>query len=65
MGQGSWEEMVRNAVGDNTFLKEQLVEQLAMFNEVTEAVRWAELYQLSDDVIPAVVKEARHGVSVK
>ena len=39
--------------------KFQLVEQLALFNEVTEAVRWADIYQLSDDVIPSVVKEAR------
>ena len=59
MGQGSWEEMIRNAVGENNFLKEQLVEQLALFSEVTEAVRWAEIYQLSDDVLPSVVKEAR------
>ena len=59
MGQGSWEEMIRNAVGENNFLKEQLVEQLALFSEVTEAVRWAVIYQLSDDVLPLVVKEAR------
>ena len=39
--------------------KFQLVEQLALFSEVTEAVRWADIYQLSDDVIPSVVKEAR------
>ena len=39
--------------------KFQLVEQLALFNDVTEAVRWADIYQLSDDVIQSVVKEAR------
>ena len=39
--------------------KFQLVEQLALFSEVTEAVRWADIYQQSDDVIPSVVKEAR------
>ena len=59
MGQGSWEEMIRNAVGENSFLKEQLVEQLALFSEVPEAVRWAEIYQLTDDVVPPIVKEAR------
>ena len=39
--------------------KFQLVEQLALFSEITEVVRWADIYQLSDDVIPSVVKEAR------
>ena len=39
--------------------KFQLVEQLALFSNVTEAVRWADIYQLSDDVIQSVVKETR------
>ena len=59
MGQGSWEEMITNAVGENRYLQEQLVEQLALFNEVGEAVRWAGIYQLNDDAIPTAVKAAR------
>ena len=59
MGQGSWEEMITAAVGDNRFLQEQLVEQLALFNEVGEAARWAGIYDLCDDVIPAAVKTAK------
>ena len=39
--------------------KFQLVEQLALFSEMTQVVRWADIYQLSDDVIPSLVKEAR------
>ena len=39
--------------------KFQLVEQLALFREVTDALRWADIYQLSDIVIPLVMKEAR------
>lgn len=59
MGAGSWEEMVRGAVGDNDYLREQLVEQLALFNEVVEAAKWANAYNLSDSVIPEVVRSAR------
>ena len=39
--------------------KFHLVEQLALFSNVTEAVRWADIYQLSDDVIQSVVKKTR------
>lgn len=59
MGAGSWEEMVRNAVGDNDVMKTQLVEQLALYNEVTEAAKWASVYNLDDSVIPEAVRHAR------
>ncbi|WAR30235.1 MUT7-like protein [Mya arenaria] len=59
MGSGSWEEMIEGAVGENNYMKEQLVEQLALFSEVVEAVKWANYYQLDDSVIPEVVKVAR------
>ncbi|XP_060579875.1 exonuclease mut-7 homolog [Ruditapes philippinarum] len=59
MGAGSWEEMVRGAVGDNDFMKEQLVEQLALYNELEEAAKWASVYNLSDSVIPEAVCSVR------
>lgn len=65
MGQGSWEEMIRNAVGESKYLQEQLVEQLALFNEVTEATKWAEVFQLGDNVIPAPVKAARDTTEIR
>ncbi|XP_053380810.1 exonuclease mut-7 homolog isoform X2 [Mercenaria mercenaria] len=59
MGAGSWEEMVRGAVGDNDYMKEQLIEQLALYNEVMEAAKWANVYKLDDSVIPETVRNAR------
>ncbi|CAC5357048.1 unnamed protein product [Mytilus coruscus] len=59
MGTGSWEELVENAVGDNDYLKEQLVEQLMCYNELTEAVKWAKQFKLSDESIPEVVAVKR------
>ncbi|XP_071157075.1 exonuclease mut-7 homolog isoform X1 [Mytilus edulis] len=59
MGTGSWEELVENAVSDNDYLKEQLVEQLMCYNELTEAVKWARNFQLSDECIPEVVAVKR------
>ena len=59
MGSGSWDEMVHNAVGGNPYLQEQLVEQLVLFNEVREAGKWANIFNLSDDVIPEAARESR------
>lgn len=49
----------QNAVSDNDYLKEQLVEQLMCYNELTEAVKWARNFQLSDECIPEVVAVKR------
>ncbi|XP_021375991.1 exonuclease mut-7 homolog isoform X2 [Mizuhopecten yessoensis] len=59
MGAGSWEEMVQSAVGDSTFLKEQLIEQLMCYNETVAAAKWADHYQLSDESIPPPVAQQR------
>lgn len=59
MGSGSWAEMVEGAVGDSEYLKEQLVGELAAYNEVTEAARWAIVYGLDDSVLPETVRYAR------
>lgn len=59
MGHGGWEEMVQNAVEDNTYLKEQLVDQLFCYNEKEEAAKWAVYYDLPDDVIPSAVAQYR------
>ncbi|KAK3600347.1 hypothetical protein CHS0354_015943 [Potamilus streckersoni] len=63
MGVGSWEDMVRNAVGENEYLKEQLVEQLFCYNEVEEAIRWSMVYKLPDDKIPERVRKARESLA--
>lgn len=59
MGAGSWEEMVQSAIGDSTYLKEQLIDQLLCYNEVVGAAKWADHYQLSDEAIPPPVAEKR------
>lgn len=59
MGSGSWAEMVEEAVGDSEYLKEQLVGELAAYNEVTEAARWANVYGLDDSLLPETVRYAR------
>ncbi|XP_046578003.1 exonuclease mut-7 homolog [Haliotis rubra] len=58
-GSGSWDEMVKNAVGENDFLKEQLVEQLMCYNDLQEAAKWAMIYHLGDDKLPRPVREAK------
>ncbi|XP_067661901.1 exonuclease mut-7 homolog isoform X1 [Haliotis asinina] len=58
-GSGSWDEMVKNAVGENDFLKEQLVEQLMCYNDLPEAAKWAMIYRLGDDKLPRPVREAK------
>ncbi|XP_071097529.1 exonuclease mut-7 homolog [Haliotis cracherodii] len=58
-GSGSWDEMVKNAVGENDFLKEQLVEQLMCYNDLAEAAKWAMIYHLGDDKLPHPVREAK------
>jgi len=58
MGAGSWEEMVAGAVGESRYLQEQLVEQLAGYNEVTEAARWALQYGLDEATLTPDVQEA-------
>lgn len=59
MTSGSWEEMVQGAVGDSDYLKEQLVDLLMQYNEVTEAARWAIVYGLDDSVLPETVLAAK------
>ncbi|KAL4219645.1 hypothetical protein ACF0H5_022217 [Mactra antiquata] len=59
MGVGSWEEMVRSVVGDDDYMKLQLVEQLALYNETIEAAKWADDYNLSDDILMESVVVAR------
>ncbi|KAK6177434.1 hypothetical protein SNE40_015537 [Patella caerulea] len=63
MGSGSWEEMVLTAVGDNDYLKEQLVEQLMCYNDLQEAVKWTKNFRLPDSKIPLSVLEAREKFS--
>ena len=50
---------LQNAVGDNDYLKEQLVEQLMCYNELNEAVKWSRVFCLSDESIPEVVAVKR------
>ena len=59
MGSGSWEEMVQGAVGNSAYLKEQLIDLLASYNEVMEAARWAILYNLEDSLLPESVITAK------
>lgn len=63
MGSGGFEEMVRATVGDSAYLMEQLVENLAAYNETDEAARWANFYHLDDQVIPQQVRQARQQVA--
>ncbi|KAH3795422.1 hypothetical protein DPMN_148972 [Dreissena polymorpha] len=62
MGSGSWEEMIQGAVGDHSYLKEHLVEQLCLYNDVSEALKWADYYSLDDSVIPDTVRSAREEI---
>ncbi|KAK3087840.1 hypothetical protein FSP39_011359 [Pinctada imbricata] len=59
MGSGSWEEMVMNAIGDKEDLQDQLIEQLMCYNEVAEAVRWTNIYNIPDDRLPPQIAEER------
>ncbi|XP_048773011.2 exonuclease mut-7 homolog isoform X2 [Ostrea edulis] len=59
MTAGSWEDMVQNAVGDNEFLKLELVEQLMSYNEVKAAAKWANFYSLPDEKLSGPIQQER------
>lgn len=60
LGAGGWDDMVESAVGDSSSLQEQLVEELLAYNDLTEAARWANRYNLRKSAIdPAVAIECR------
>ncbi|KAH3793629.1 uncharacterized protein LOC127839532 [Dreissena polymorpha] len=54
--------MIQGAVGDHSYLKEHLVEQLCLYNDVSEALKWADCYSLDDSVIPHTVRSAREKI---
>ncbi|KAH3793705.1 hypothetical protein DPMN_147223 [Dreissena polymorpha] len=42
--------------------QEHLVEQLCLYNDVSEALKWADCYSLDDSVIPHTVRSAREKI---
>ncbi|XP_041370176.1 exonuclease mut-7 homolog isoform X2 [Gigantopelta aegis] len=58
-GSGSWDEMIQSAVGSSAYLRQQLVEQIMCYNDLTEAAKWANYYNLEDSSLPVPVREAR------
>ncbi|XP_035829392.1 exonuclease mut-7 homolog [Aplysia californica] len=59
MAHNSWEDMLESAVGENKNLQQQLVTELLGYNDVMEALTWADRYQLEDEKLDPTVLEAR------
>ncbi|CAG5115917.1 unnamed protein product, partial [Candidula unifasciata] len=59
IGYSGWDDMVESAVGRNDNLKQQLILELLGYNDITEAVKWADRYSLPDCVLDPCVVEAR------
>uniref|UniRef100_A0A2C9JMJ3 3'-5' exonuclease domain-containing protein n=1 Tax=Biomphalaria glabrata TaxID=6526 RepID=A0A2C9JMJ3_BIOGL len=59
IGYDGWDDMVESAVGNNSSLKQQLIMELLSYNDITEAVKWADRYKLPDSSLDPCVVEAR------
>ncbi|CAL1536700.1 unnamed protein product [Lymnaea stagnalis] len=59
IGYEGWDDMVESAVGNNNSLKQQLIMELLSYNDITEAVKWADKYKLPDGSLDRTVVEAR------
>ncbi|XP_022325820.2 exonuclease mut-7 homolog isoform X3 [Crassostrea virginica] len=58
LAPGSWEDSVKNAVGDNETIQIELVEQLMCYNDIKASARWALFYKLPEDKLSPPIREA-------
>ncbi|XP_070531738.1 exonuclease mut-7 homolog isoform X2 [Ptychodera flava] len=54
----SWDELMENAVGDNEWLQEQLVEAVLTYNDIEAAVKWARHFNIPTERLQSRVVEA-------
>lgn len=55
-GDESWKEMVREAVKDDVALQQDLVSQVAMYGDASEALKWAHFYNIDRSYWPYSVR---------
>ena len=59
MTRDSWADMLESAVGENKSLHQQLITELLGYNDIPEALKWADHFLLEDSVLDVAVVDAR------
>nr|KAG5686419.1 hypothetical protein BaRGS_029398 [Batillaria attramentaria] len=59
MGDGPWRELIQENVGQNEYLQENLIECLAFSSQVSEALYWANYFNLPEEKLPTAVIDLR------
>ena len=59
MTRDSWADMLESAVMENSSLHQQLITEILGYNDVPEALKWADHFLLEDCVLDGAVVDAR------
>lgn len=56
LGDESWKEMIQEAVKDDKYLQQELVVQVSLFGDLSEALHWAQFYRIPKEEWPTTVR---------